>query len=822
MSEVEQPRNAVAGFLLFVAIALYVTVSSSLLVVLGVPYDIPGGNVLLKIHPGTYVFVLAYFATLASASGRPLISDFIEYPAWLFYGVTVILLIAYSGVMFGAVEAAFIPETLLMPLIVAGLMSRLPVETRARAFVWTIALLSVNAAIAIGEALTQTHLIPYLISGRLAREEHFRATALGGHPLANALVTVTYMFAATLFLRKSKILGASVILLFGLAVLAFGGRVAFVVAVAVGGLWLFVRLSRMVVDPAAGVTEKLGAVILAVTVLGVSAGLVVASELGGRIFHGFRMDASARSRLGLFDVFSLVDAVELLFGVGPGGIERFMRTLRLTSGLTSTIENFWVLWILSFGVIGFVALTITLFWFFRTLLQGAPPAVLLSAMVFLIAASGNNSLGTKNRGLTYLVIAIMGGSAYAARATVRGRNEPTNAPRRGSAAVGTLLALALAGAMAMNAPQAAAAEAPMPSLKRGVNLSHWQQYQGRQPIVPADLAAIRARGFDHVRLPFDPARFGWQAERDGARKAEWGRLDRAVGMAIDAGLTVLLDFHPNAEQKSLIERDPGAQSAFVAAWRDLAARYRTIPADRLAFELLNEPEFTQGGAAAANDLKRRTIAAVREVDPGRLLLLASIYRTRTLDQLAANEVVSDRHVLYVFHFYDPHILTHFGASWGSYSRPPYALIETIRYPAARMAGEALSVRDGPKREDALRALRSYIEGGWNGSRIEAEVAAIAAWARGKGVGVICTEFGVIRTHVDDESRLTWLRDARAAFERHDIPWTVWDYADVFGIAVATGDVRRFSDGAIGPRDLSDPRRRFDAPALEALGLGGKR
>lgn len=60
-----------------------------------------------------------------------------------------------------------------------------------------------------------------------------------------------------------------------------------------------------------------------------------------------------------------------------------------------------------------------------------------------------------------------------------------------------------------------AAVAALPSLARGVNLSHWLTYQGRQPVVQADMAMIRQAGFDHVRIPFDPVFLGWQPDARG-------------------------------------------------------------------------------------------------------------------------------------------------------------------------------------------------------------------------------------------------------------------------------------------------------------------
>ena len=169
----------------------------------------------------------------------------------------------------------------------------------------------------------------------------------------------------------------------------------------------------------------------------------------------------------------------------------------------------------------------------------------------------------------------------------------------------------------------------------------------------------------------------------------------------------------------------------------------------------------------------------------------------------------------VVHVYEPHLLTHFGANWGRAARPPETLIARLAYPSDRL--DAVEVLPGPEAEAAAALVRGYRDTPWNAAQLDHVLAELAAWSRLSGIPLVCTEFGVLRLKLDAESRLAWLTDARTALERHGIPWTVWDYADVFGIATATGRVERWRDGAVVPADRSAPSRAFDALALSALG-----
>jgi hypothetical protein len=86
------------------------------------------------------------------------------------------------------------------------------------------------------------------------------------------------------------------------------------------------------------------------------------------------------------------------------------------------------------------------------------------------------------------------------------------------------------------------------------------------------------------------------------------------------------------------------------------------------------------------------------------------------------------------------------------------------------------------------------------------------------VALVCTEFGALRKSLDPVSRNNWLRDMRTNLANAGVGWSVWDYADFFGIATATGLTQTTRDGVIVPADPLNPGRKFDASTLAALGL----
>ncbi|MCB1884519.1 MAG: cellulase family glycosylhydrolase [Geminicoccaceae bacterium] len=378
-----------------------------------------------------------------------------------------------------------------------------------------------------------------------------------------------------------------------------------------------------------------------------------------------------------------------------------------------------------------------------------------------------------------------------------------------------------AGAGALEGKAAPSPAVPIPALRHGVNLSAWLQLDRRQPCGPADFATIWEAGFDHVRVCVDFSTLGWRVD-DPLDVPGIGDLDRAIAMASEAGLAAILDCHGNHDFHRCLEASPAAGDALVGLWRSLAERYADVPAERLAFELLNEPQYYESPADAWPRLQARVLRVVREAAPPRAVLVTGRYGggIEGLSELTLEGLGDGRDGLIgVFHYYQPYVVTHQGANWG-FAGTGIPLLRRVPYPPARFDEAPPTIVTGPDQAAARRTLADYAWSDWGADRIAAEIAVAAAWGRRTGLPLLCSEFGVYRPFAPSEDRWHWIRDVRTALEGEGIGWTVWDYADDFGIAVVEGD----TPATWRERHRSPPpnRRRVLAPeASDALDLRGR-
>jgi endoglucanase len=107
------------------------------------------------------------------------------------------------------------------------------------------------------------------------------------------------------------------------------------------------------------------------------------------------------------------------------------------------------------------------------------------------------------------------------------------------------------------------------------------------------------------------------------------------------------------------------------------------------------------------------------------------------------EPLHDSNVIYNFHFYEPHIFTHQGATWSAYY---WHWLRGLRYPSSPESAERAAALV-PDEVDRLQVIRYGYEH-WDGARIEAEMKQAAQWARRRGVPLVCNEFGVYREYAD--------------------------------------------------------------------------
>jgi len=319
-------------------------------------------------------------------------------------------------------------------------------------------------------------------------------------------------------------------------------------------------------------------------------------------------------------------------------------------------------------------------------------------------------------------------------------------------------------------------------LRHGVNLSAWfaQVYDPKGYTkdhfdtwtTSADIALIKSAGFDHVRLSVNPQPI-MEEHRNGGSKEMLTSLDVAMKMILDAGLAVELDMHPDSDFKTRLAKEDDFVERFADFWRMIAKRYSSSDPERVFFEILNEPEMRD--AYRWYGVETKLAAAIRQAAPANTILAAGA-KWDDDDDMIFLEPLRDQNVIYVFHFYDPHIFTHQGATWGAYY---WHWLGNLHYPSDPKNAEEVASKV-PEAVYRMQVIR-YGQDHWDASRVEAEINQAAEWAKHNGVPLVCNEFGVYR-HAQAQDRNAWIRDVRSALENHGIGWAMWDYSDSFGVA----------------------------------------
>ena len=322
---------------------------------------------------------------------------------------------------------------------------------------------------------------------------------------------------------------------------------------------------------------------------------------------------------------------------------------------------------------------------------------------------------------------------------------------------------------------------------RGFNLLEMFHTRSSGHFVEDDFRWIAELGFDFVRLPM--CYLLWVEDDDPFRIDEPAleSVDRAVRLGEEYGLHVSLNFHRapgysvNRERQEPFDlwKDAAALDAFCLHWSTFAERYRGVPAERLSFDLVNEPPGpTPDGMARADHERvvRAAVAAIREHDPDRLVIIDGLRWGRDpcpeLADLAAapgaaapvgaderRRLPGSRGLAQSCRGYDPHAISHYQAAWVKGETFPEPL-----WPGVEFRGET-----------------------WDRARLDQVYAPWSDLAR-QGVGVHCGECGGYNKTPHDVF-LRWFRDVLDILTRHQIGYALWNFRGPFGVLdSARGDI----------------------------------
>lgn len=295
---------------------------------------------------------------------------------------------------------------------------------------------------------------------------------------------------------------------------------------------------------------------------------------------------------------------------------------------------------------------------------------------------------------------------------------------------------------------------------RGFNFQ-WLLADGPELLRPPDERALDFLvdcGFNFVRLPMSYRSWTTGVDYLHPDPEVLESIDRCVDACRARGLHVSLNLHRapgycinrNELEVHNLWLDDVAQDAFVFLWQSFATRFLGAPAADLSFDLVNEPPalglygFTRENHAA---LMRRTVGAIREIDPDRPI---------TIDGLDGGNLampeLADLGVTHSGRGYQPYSVSHWGAEWWQGWRDG----DGPGYPGGLYDG---------KRWD-LDQLREFY----------------ASWRAVERMGtpIHIGEFGCYNQTPNDDA-MRWFHDLFGLYREYGWGYAMWNFDGPFGI-----------------------------------------
>jgi len=332
-------------------------------------------------------------------------------------------------------------------------------------------------------------------------------------------------------------------------------------------------------------------------------------------------------------------------------------------------------------------------------------------------------------------------------------------------------AVASAGVAAAPAQEADITAARIPRW-RGFNLQGRFAMPDRPaPFGPAfdefDFATIAEWGFDFARLPLNYWAWGDPKDWSVIREAPLKEIDRAVDLGRQYGVHVNLNFHRcpgyciNGRELEPADLFTGtadqrrrAEGAVMAHWQAFARRYKGIPNRRLSFDLINEPPKMRSYEGYLEeryvDIVRAVVAAIRAVDPARLIVADGI----NIGQ-APVMGLADLGIVQSTRGYLPKAVSHYTANW-----VPRDEFESMAMPTWPLTDDRGTVWDRARlARENIEPYRPLVE---------------------RGVQVHVGEWGAFNK-TPHAVALAWMSDNLALWKEAGWGFSLWNLRGSFGV-----------------------------------------
>lgn len=363
------------------------------------PYSYPGGSFYYKIHPGSVVILFTFLVVFFLRDPVVFVKEQRDHQFSVFqFAVVIVLIAAVSVFRYGFGGMAYLIDSFASAIICAMLMAYIS-KNQKNTLVTTVFFVAViNSIIALIEFFMKFNLI-----GTEFTFGFFRSTALFGHPLANALITVIVAMGG-LKMNWSFSVKTIFISLMVLSIFAFGARGS--MASLLTGIVVALGLSAFF-NKKTTFRGRIGNILAlytgGLTLILVVYILIFHTAIGETIATRLMMDRSIEARLNSVSILGHISTSDMISGFSPQRFESKIDKL----GVVEIVENFWVILLLRLGLPLFVVFTASFFYLIWGLTKEGTWNDAIIALVFLAAASTNNSLYSKNAAFYIFLVMIL-------------------------------------------------------------------------------------------------------------------------------------------------------------------------------------------------------------------------------------------------------------------------------------------------------------------------------------------------------------------------------------------------------------------------------
>ncbi|MGI8467396.1 MAG: glycoside hydrolase family 5 protein [Pyrinomonadaceae bacterium] len=318
------------------------------------------------------------------------------------------------------------------------------------------------------------------------------------------------------------------------------------------------------------------------------------------------------------------------------------------------------------------------------------------------------------------------------------------------------------------------------TLKSGMNLSYldnwWlgtKEKHYSDFVKPADaakrekmFAAIAKAGFKTVRIPIDFGAWAsinqpyhWESEQ-GLKTA-----DSFINWALANNLNVIVDLH-HTEFDGKIS-GAATTERIVWLWRQIAGRYKNTNPEKVFFEIRNEPHDIK--PEDWREQAEAIIKTIRSVAPNHTLIVG-FHDWNSRAALVESKPFDDKNIIYTFHYYDPFLFTHQGATWTSEGM---ADVRNVPFPYSK--DKKIETPASAKGKWVGKQIENY-QNDSNAEKMFADLRAAKDWSEKFNVPIFVGEFGSYSKYAAPADRCRHAMVVYSAFGKLNIPnaWWEWD------------------------------------------------